>query len=77
MVRTNVGWGQPVAAGDVIGFVGSTGNSTGPHLHFEIRFAGAPQDPMPYLDAAAPPPPPLQLPQGWPGAPPEELLGRR
>lgn len=77
MVRTNVGWGQPVAGGDVIGFVGSTGNSTGPHLHFEIRFAGAPQDPMPYLDAAAPLPPPLRLPQGWPGSAPEELLGRR
>lgn len=76
MVRTNVAWGQRVAAGDVIGWVGSTGNSTGPHLHFEIRYAGAPQDPLRYLDATTPPAP-LPLPAGWPGSPPEELLGRR
>jgi murein DD-endopeptidase MepM/ murein hydrolase activator NlpD len=41
--------GQHVAQGQVIGYVGSTGNSTGPHLHFEIRFGDKPRDPRPYL----------------------------
>jgi murein DD-endopeptidase MepM/ murein hydrolase activator NlpD len=37
--------GQQVTAGDVIGRVGSTGMSTGPHLHFETRVRGVPIDP--------------------------------
>ena len=66
----NVSWGQRVEQGDVIGYVGSTGNSTGPHLHFEVRFAGAPQDPMPYLEGA--PADPGLVPAGWPGYPPDD-----
>jgi murein DD-endopeptidase MepM/ murein hydrolase activator NlpD len=41
--------GIPVARGDVIGFVGSTGRSTGPHLHFEVRIDGQQVDPTPMI----------------------------
>ncbi len=41
--------GQEVAQGQVIGYVGTTGHSTGNHLHFEVRIDAHPRDPRPYL----------------------------
>ena len=41
--------GENVSGGTRIGYVGSTGHSTGPHLHFELRKNAVPIDPMPYL----------------------------
>lgn len=48
--RLDVVAGQQVTAGQQIAAVGSTGNSTGPHLHFEVRIDGVAQDPAPWLD---------------------------
>jgi murein DD-endopeptidase MepM/ murein hydrolase activator NlpD len=45
----NVKTGQKVSQGQIIGGVGQEGDSTGPHLHFEVRRNGTPVDPMPYL----------------------------
>ncbi len=50
MRRVAVSRGQRVQQGDVLGEVGSTGASTGPHLHFELRFNGYAADPLGYLE---------------------------
>ena len=45
--------GQQVAPGAVVGRVGSTGRSTGPHLHYEVRIDGEAVDPLRFLRAAS------------------------
>lgn len=47
--RIAVTAGQRVRKGDLIGYVGSTGRSTGPHLHYEVRVDGTAVDPTPYM----------------------------
>ncbi len=49
LLQSNVNIGDPVARGEVIGLEGSTGFSTGPHVHFELRINDQVVDPMPYL----------------------------
>ncbi len=47
--KLTVGNGESVKQGEQVGNVGSSGSSTGPHLHFETRMGGSPQNPMRYL----------------------------
>ncbi|WP_295528539.1 M23 family metallopeptidase [Novosphingobium sp. Chol11] len=54
MSRIAVAEGQTVSKGDVIGYVGSTGRSTGSHLHYEVRIAGEAVNPIPYMQKVAP-----------------------
>ena len=49
LLATTVQVGDRVLRGEVIGLEGSTGYSTGPHLHFELRINDKVVDPMPYL----------------------------
>lgn len=51
MQRILVKPGQRVKQGDVLGIQGSTGRSTGPHLHYEVRYYGNPLNPQPFLKA--------------------------
>ena len=51
LIHPLVDVGQPVAAGDILGLVGSSGDSSGPHLYFKVTVAGTPVDPVPFMAA--------------------------
>ena len=51
--RVSVSFGDIISEGQIIGYSGNTGNSTGPHLHFEVRRLEKPVDPEPLLNPAA------------------------
>jgi LysM repeat protein len=50
MSRLDVKYGQQVSRGQVLGLMGSTGRSTGPHVHFMVNFNGVPQNPFSYMN---------------------------
>lgn len=52
MSALNVTPNQKVKRGDLIGFMGSTGRSTGSHLHYEVRIGGEPVNPKPFLQSS-------------------------
>lgn len=52
--RIGVEAGQVVRQGDLLGWVGTTGLSTGPHLHWEVRIVGIPVDPRPWVERGFP-----------------------
>jgi murein DD-endopeptidase MepM/ murein hydrolase activator NlpD len=49
MSRVRVKVGQKVSRGDILGYMGRTGNATGVHLHYEVRLNGRPVNPQPYM----------------------------
>jgi len=51
--KITVRLGEKICRGETLGFAGSTGRSTGPHLHYEVRVDGEPRDPRPYIELAS------------------------
>ena len=50
MSKLYVSYGEKVSRGEVIGIMGSTGRSTGPHVHFTVKYNGVPQNPLNYIN---------------------------
>ncbi len=50
LLRSVVRKGQVLRKGDIIGFIGNSGRSTGPHLHYTVLFNGVPVNPRKYLN---------------------------
>lgn len=53
LAKVGVQPGEKVCRGERIGWVGSSGRSTGPHLHYEVRKNGSARDPVPYIELAS------------------------
>ena len=53
MSRVLVQPGQVIHKGDIVGLMGSTGRSTGNHLHYEVRVDGRAVNPVPYLQSVS------------------------
>ena len=51
--KINVKVGDVVKKGDILGFQGTTGRSTGSHLHYEVRYNDAPLNPRKFLEAGS------------------------
>ncbi|MCK4904365.1 MAG: M23 family metallopeptidase, partial [Candidatus Marinimicrobia bacterium] len=47
--KFNTERGKKIKRGDIVGYVGNTGRSTGPHLHYEVHYYGKPQNPLDYF----------------------------
>lgn len=51
--KISVKIGERVCRGELVGFVGNTGRSTGPHVHYEVRVGGVAKDPAPFIELAS------------------------